>query len=503
MKPRAFPVIVGASQYTQHKGTEEPLDPLSLMEKACLESLEDAGGSGLKELIDCVYVMNLFQWPYRDAPGMLSARLGIYPSKASYLPVGGNTPQLVMNQAARDLALGRCRAVLMTGAEAIYSLRRAMSGDVMLDWPQSEPPERVDGENTSGVNAIEEAYELFFPSFMYPLFETSLRASKGASPGEHQAYMGRSFERLCRIASSNPYAWSRKYMSAFDIATPTRDNRYIGYPYTKCMNANINVDQCAALIITTEDTARACGISRDKWVYPTGGADLNDIWHVTRRPCLHESRAIRTASRLALEQAGLTLDDIDMFDLYSCFPSAFEIARIEVGIGNDDRRDLSVTGGLPFFGGPGNNYSMHAISTVVELIRKDRSLKAMVTANGWYLTKHSVGIYSGMPSKNPWEDRDDSPLQRAIDAEALPEPVMRANGTLLVEAYVIRHDNAGNPVSGTVVGRLEEGARTLAHIDAGMDELLQMEKIELVGKVGEVRHKVSSVRNMVRFNGAW
>ena len=494
------PVIVGIAQFTQHKKTERPLDPLGLMIKASRDALLDAGAAGLKDFIDSVYVMNLFQWSYFDAPGMLSAALGIRPRQALYLPVGGNTPQMIVNKAARDLSSGRCRAVLMTGAEAIYSLRRAMKGDIVLDWPASVPPCRIDGENTNGVDKIEESYDLFLPSIMYPLFETSLRASSGRSPEEHQLSMGKSFERLSRIASKNPFAWSKQALSAQTIATPTPENRYVGYPYTKSMNANVNVDQSAAVIMTTEDFARRLGIPGDKWVYPTGGADLNDIWHVTRRPCLHESPAIRHASRIACEQARITLDDIDVFDLYSCFPSAFEIARREIGIPDGDPRDLSVTGGLPFFGGPGNNYSMHAVVTVADLIRKDRSRQAMVTANGWYLTKHAIGIYAGSPSAQPWNDRDDSSVQRAINAGALPAPVEKASGPLSVEAYVIRHDHAGRPLSGTVIGRLEEGSRTLAVIDADPDELLQMENIELVGKTGDVRHDPGSGRNVARFN---
>lgn len=494
------PVIVGAAQFTQHKKTERPLDPLSLMVKASSDALSDSGVSELKNSIDCVYVMNLFQWSYRDAPGMLSAMLGIKPVQASYLPIGGNTPQMIFNRAARDLAAGRCRAVLMTGAEAIYSLRRAMKGDVVLDWPPSVPPDRIDGENTSGVDKIEEVYDLFFPSLMYPLFETSLRASSGRFPDEHRMYMGKSFERLSRIASKNPFAWSQNALSAEIIATPSPENRYVGYPYTKYMNANVDVDQSAALIMTTEDTARLLGIHRDKWVYPIGGADFNDIWNVTRRPCLHESPAIRHASRIALKQADLTPDDISVFDIYSCFPSAFEIARKEIGIPDDDPRDLSVTGGLPFFGGPGNNYVTHAIAAVVDLIRKDRALKAMVTANGWYLTKHAIGIYAGTPPVHPWNDRDDSLTQRAIDAEALPMPVEKASGSLMVEAYVIRHDSAGNPLQGGVVGRLKNGGRALAIIDAGPDELLIMEKIEWVGKEGEVRYDETVGKNKVRFN---
>ncbi|KAF0155273.1 MAG: acetyl-CoA C-acetyltransferase [Syntrophaceae bacterium] len=494
------PVIIGVAQFTQAKKTERPLDPLGLMVKTSQDALSDAGAARLKDVIDCVYVMNLFQWSYRDAPGQLSARLGLKPRQASYLPVGGNTPQLLVNKAARDLAAGRCKAVLMTGAEAIYSLRRASKGDIVLDWPESVPPDRIDGENTNGVDKIEELYDLFFPSFMYPLFETSLRASSGRTPEEHQMYMGKSFEYLSRIASQNPLAWSRQALSAQVIATPAPDNRYVGYPYTKYMNANVDVDQSAAVIMTTEDSARSLGIPEDKWVYPIGGADFNDIWYVTRRPCLHESPAIRHAARIALEQADLTLGDIDVFDLYSCFPSAFEIARREIGIPKNDRRDLSVTGGLPFFGGPGNNYSMHAIAAVVERIRKDRSRKAMVTANGWYLTKHAIGVYAGSPSGQLWDDRDDSPVQRSINAEALPMPVEKASGSLTVEAYVIQHDKAGKPMKGTVVGRLEDGGRTLAVIDAGPEELLQMEKVELVGKQGDVRYDQATGKNMARFN---
>ena len=494
------PVIVGGSQFTQHKKTKRPLDPLCLMAKTSSDALADSGAPELKDFIDCVYVMNLFQWSYRDAPGMLSGMLGIKPTRASYLPIGGNTPQMTANRAARDLASGRCKAVLIAGAEAIYSLRRAMKGDLVLDWPESVPPDEIAGENKSGVDKIEESYGLFFPSLMYPLFETSLRASSGRSPDEHRMHMGKNFERLSRIASRNPYAWSREALSADIIATLSLNNRYIGYPYTKYMNANVDVDQSAALIMTTEDTARSLGIPGDKWVYPIGGADFNDIWHVTRRPCLHQSPAIRHAARLALQQADLTLDDISVFDIYSCFPSAFEIARKEIGIPDNDPRDLSVTGGLPFFGGPGNNYVTHAIVTVVDLIRKNRACKAMVTANGWYLTKHAIGIYAGMPPVNPWFDRDDSSIQRAIDAQALPMPVEKASGSLTVEAYVIGHDSAGNPLQGTVLGSLQNGGRALAVVDAGPDELLMMEKTEWVGKEGIVRYDEAVGKNTVRFN---
>ena len=493
------PILVGAAQYTQPKNTSSPLDPLGLMAHVCRGAMEDTGAAKLRELIDTLYVVNLFQWTYRDAPGMLCNALGIAPKRSYYTPIGGNTPELLVHKAARALASGESRAVLLTGAEAIYSLRRSLKGDIVLDWTPSEVPERIDGEDLPGVNDLEAAYELYMPSYVYPLFETAIRAVSGRNPEEHRDHMGRLWERLSLVASSNPYAWSRQRLSARDIAGITPDNRYIGYPYTKSMNDNINVDQSAALILTTQEAAEELGISPSKWVYPLGGADFNDIWNFSQRPRLNESPAIKNAARVALDQAELTLDDIDVFDLYSCFPSAVEIARAEIGIAEDDPRDISVTGGLAFFGGAGNNYSMHAIASVVERIRRDRSIKAMVTANGWYITKHSIGIYGGTPPQKPWAISDGSSRQKNSDEEALPEPVEQAQGSLNVEGYVVRHDRNGQPEKGTVLGRLTDGKRALAHIDATPVALAQMEEVELVGRTGEVRFDQGLLRNLVSF----
>ncbi len=179
-----------------------------------------------------------------------------------------------------------------------------------------------------------------------------------------------------------------------------------------------------------------------------------------------------------------------------------EIARRALGIPEDDGRDLSVTGGLAHFGGPGNNYTLHVIASVVERIRRDRRLKAMVTANGWFNSKHAVGVYGAGEPLHPWEDRDDGPIQRAIDAQALPEPVERAEGLLTVEAYMIRHGLDGRPERGTVIGRLADGRRTLADIDAGPQGLLKLEQIELVGRTGTVRFDPAVGRNRVVFSAS-
>ena len=142
---------------------------------------------------------------------------------------------------------------------------------------------------------------------------------------------------------------------------------------------------------------------------------------------------------------------------------------------------------------------MHAIASVVDKIRRDRSIKAMVTANGWYITKHSIGIYGGAPPENPWTASDGTSVQRAIDDEALPEPVEKAEGNLTVEGYVVHHDRSGQAAKGTVLGRLSDGKRALAHIDATPEILVKMEEVELVGRTGKVFFDQDILRNLVRF----
>ena len=175
-----------------------------------------------------------------------------------------------------------------------------------------------------------------------------------------------------------------------------------------------------------------------------------------------------------------------------------EISRQAIGISEDDPRDLTVTGGLAQFGGPGNNYTMHAIASVVARIRRDRRLKAMVTANGWYNSKHAIGIYGADPPDHPWEGREDSALQKAIDAEALPSPVERAEGILTIESYIIRYDQDGQAERATVIGRLRDGRRTLADVKTDKTALRRLEHSELVGKKGEVRHDPTLSRNLVQ-----
>jgi acetyl-CoA C-acetyltransferase len=484
MLRKNIPVIVGAAQITQKKDIDVPLDPLNLIAKTSNNAIQMSGVNDLRNNIDTLYMSTISSWIYDDPPTKLSNLLEISPTQKYSAPISGNVPQLLVNKAAKAISLGEIKAALIVGGEANYSRYRAKKGRITLTWPKP-PPKAVNKARKAIIfylSQLENRYRLTNPTYIYALIETALRAASGKSLEEHLDYIGKHYERFSKIASENPYAWDRKSYTADEITIPNPENRKVCHPYTKHMVANLYVDQAASLVIISEELANEIGINRKFWVYPRGGVDLKNVFYLSQRPKLYDSPAIREGSRLVLNQAGLKLEDIDAFDLYNCFPCMIEIAKKEIGIAEDDSRDLTITGGLSFFGGPFSSYSLHAIVTAVDLIKKNPSMKIMVLANGGYNTAQSIGIYGKEPSIKSWDEIDCEKIQQSINEYSLPEPVEVANGNLTVEAYTIIYDKKSVPDYAVVIGKLASGERTLALILTDSEKLLELEHQELVGK---------------------
>jgi acetyl-CoA C-acetyltransferase len=251
------------------------------------------------------------------------------------------------------------------------------------------------------------------------------------------------------------------------------------------------------VIMTSVGTAQELGIPKEKWVYIWGCADAIDLWYLSERLNYHSSPALALVGRRALEMAGLSIDEIDWFDLYSCFPSAVELARDMLGIAEDDPRPITLAGGLPYFGGPGNNYSLHAICAMVERLRGEPQRKAMVSALGWYFTKHAQGIYSGMPPEREWRRADSPQDQAELDAMPHPTLVEAPRGDGAVEAYTVVFGRAGEPNFAIVFGRLQDGGRFIANTESDAELLRWMTQEEMVGRKAKVRHDAETGRNIV------
>jgi acetyl-CoA C-acetyltransferase len=230
----------------------------------------------------------------------------------------------------------------------------------------------------------------------------------------------------------------------------------IGFPYTKLMNSNNDVDMAAALIMCSAEKAQALGVPRDKWVFPHAGTDCHEHNFVSHRHSFTDTPAIRFGGQRVLQLADTTLDEIQFVDLYSCFPSAVQLGAHSLGLSL--QRQLTITGGLPFAGGPFNNYVMHAIATTMEKVRSQPQEKGFVWANGGYATKHSFGVYGATPPTNGF--KHDSP-QAQVDALPKREvtPTAEAAGPATIEAYSVMHDRSGKPETIRAAVLLANGSR--------------------------------------------
>ncbi|MGD1976278.1 MAG: acetyl-CoA acetyltransferase [Gammaproteobacteria bacterium] len=494
------PILVGVSQMTIRP--DEPTRPKSavdFMADCARLAVEDAGVSGLLEKVDALHVVNIFSRPTPNPPAELSEALGIRPGLMEYTAIGGNSPQWLINRAADNLAGGRTRVSLLTGCEVMYTAAR--SGEGMIDPVSAIAALETGmvGDDRFGSHRIEMDHFADLPVRVYPILENALRAGSGMSLDEHRRVLGRFAEDFSKVAALNPYAWFPTERSAAEAVTVSADNRMISFPYTKYLNAVINVDQAAAVILTTTRVARELAIPEDRWVYLHGGQDAHDIWYVSHRPDLAESPAIKACVEDALDQAGIGVEQVSLFDLYSCFPCMPELARKMIGLSADDPRPITITGGLPYFGGPGSNYSMHAIAEAAVRCREDRDRYVLVTANGWYCTKHSAGIYGGRPPGRSWSrtppDRFQAGLRLPAPLEIDPEPA----GMLVVDGYTVWHDREGQPDIGIVCGKTTDGKRAWAQTPAGdADVLLAMMTEEWVGKAGRIRERDGRI-NRIEF----
>ncbi|MEC8674374.1 MAG: acetyl-CoA acetyltransferase, partial [Pseudomonadota bacterium] len=298
---------------------------------------------------------------------------------------------------------------------------------------------------------------------------------------------GALFARFAAVAAGNPLADRRDGFTAGDIAAVGPDNPYIGFPYTKLMNANAFIDQAAAVILTSVAEARALGIAEERWVYLHGCADAHDHWFLSDRKNFHSSPAMATVARETFAMADMSVADMDFLDLYSCFPSAVEIACAEMGIAEDDPRGLTVTGGLPYFGGPGNNYVTHAIAETMARVRGRPGSRALVTANGNYVTKQSAGIYSTTRPEKPFMPRDPAVYQAEIDADCGPAVAERAAGAARIETYTVMHDRQG-PSYTILFGRLSDGRRFIANTPQDASLLRDMTERDYLDAPGKVTH---------------
>lgn len=468
------PVVVGVGQSTERIGTLDyrGMSSVDLATEAVRAALADTGAdvAAVAQSIEVFAGLRQFEicTPFGAPPlgasdnyvRSVAQRVGADPARAILEPIGGNGPQKLMTEFAGAIAAGDHEVVLILGSENGSTLKTFADRD---DKP--DHGETVGGQLEDRGYGFEQymseytaTHGLTGAPVQYGLLDNARRARLGLDVGEYRRRMAELFAPFSKVAAKNPFSSSPVERSVDEIETVTDENRMICDPYPRLLVARDTVNQGAAALVMSVAAARRLGVPEEKWVYLRGHADQTEQ-DLLDRADLSVSHATKQAVSEALRGAGIGIDDVATFDLYSCFPFPVFAVCDEFGLADDDPRGLTLTGGLPYFGGPGNSYSLHGIAETVAEMRERPGTFGLVGANGGVMSKYSAGVYSTAPAD--WEPDRGKTLQG--DIAGLPKvPVTRtADGLGTIETYSVRYDW---PVTtGVIIGRLAaDGSRFMA-----------------------------------------
>ncbi|MFI4974377.1 MAG: acetyl-CoA acetyltransferase [Caulobacterales bacterium] len=478
------PVLIGVGEASERIDAPDyaAMSPVDLAAAAATAALADAGAEGLAGHIDVIASIRQFEVSGPNARPPFGAsdnfsrsvgrRIGADPARAILEVVGGQGPQHLVNEFAHTIAAGDAKVVLLAGSEAISTVRHLQGRGETRDWTESLGGQLEDrGFGGEGLLTRElPTHGARTAIQLYALLENARRARRGKDRAAYALEMGRLFAPFTKVAATNPHAMSQTTYSAEELATVTGPNRLTSDPFPRRMVSRDHANQGAALLMASVGAARALGVPEDRWVFLHGGADVRERTVMERRD-LSTSPAAIAACRQALDGAGVGLDAVRFFDLYSCFPIAVFNICDGLGLAPDDPRGLTLTGGLPFFGGAGNNYSMHAIASMARALRARPGDVGLVGANGGFLSKYSVGVYSTAP--RDWRPFDSRPLQAEVDGWPAPALDPTYAGDAVIETYTI--DYSGPQPRAVVIARTPAAARLVAMAPA--------EDAEIVGRM--------------------
>jgi len=326
------PVIIGVAQLLQR--VADPADakePIDLMVDAVIHAADDAGNRNILTAVESVRVVRGF-WRYRQPAGYVAESIGSPGAEKVGTCYGGNMVQSTLNASALDILKGDKSLIVLTGAEIGNTQAKARKAGFELPKKETDGKyDRMIGVESPMSGDAEQAREILRPIQIYPMFENALRFNQGESIEEHQVKVSELWSRFSGVAASNPNAWIKDPVTAESIRTASVKNRMVSFPYPKLMNANNAVDMASAIVMCSVEKATQLGIDQDKWVFPWTGTGAHDTYFVSERDNLYSSPAIRIAGTRALELAGLSSNEVDFVDVYSCFPSAVQVAARELG----------------------------------------------------------------------------------------------------------------------------------------------------------------------------
>ncbi len=480
------PVLIGLATL-QQKGSFEELDEaLILMEKVTIEAIEDTGTPAIKKYIDEIQIPKGY-WAYRDPGKWIAERHGFSKAKTSVTKIGVLQQNLI-NSACKKIINGDIRASLIVGGEARFKKIQALKEGLVFEEMELtvNPDQYVKAKEDLYVPEELDALGMMAVGY-YAIIESAMRYKNKRTLKQHEIFLADSYARFSEIAAQNPHAWSQKIFSSEEIQNPSAKNQRIAYPYNKLHNSSWNVNQASALILTSDEIANKLSIPSSQRVYPLISSETNHMIGVIQRPNLTHSVGLELAASFLLETAARNKISPSLYELYSCFPAAVQLFAESLNV--PENIDKTITGGMPFAGGPLNNYMLHATVQMLIKIREHSNEIGLITGVSGMMTKQALAIWGKEPMMD-FESRDVT-----AEAEKLEIPVPMSNlkqGNAKIIGCTTLYEKI-NPIKAIFYAEDSQGHRlVLTSIDNKL--ITKVEEEECVGKkISFLNKEVSSL----------
>jgi acetyl-CoA C-acetyltransferase len=458
------PVIVGIG--SEQETSEDPTqcaEPWQLMVRAVRRAATDAGSEALLAQIESISVPQ-GMWEYRNPGRLIAGALGC-PSARSILSDLGVLQLSLLSDLCRAIAAGEQHVGVITGGEAKFrQLRGAITGQMNADTaqpPDTPPPDIHHTSSDPWASDLETRAGLAGPVELFAIIESALRYAEGLDVDRHRDRIARLYSSFSEVAAGNPQAWRRERLSAEAIRDPSPRNAMLAFPYTKRHSSQWNVNQAVAILVCSAERAAQLGLARDRWIFPIAAAQSKHVVPLAQQQRLHTHPGTVLSGERALALAGISARDVDAAELYSCFPAAIRSFALDLEL--PPGCPWTVTGAMPFAGGPYNSFSLAGVARMVEVLRPSDGKGAarrigLVSNLSGIFGKQACALFSNLPNPDGYRYED---VTAAVAARDLPLPLDGDySGPATIVGYTVVF-SGGQPTHAIAICDTPAGRRTV------------------------------------------
>ena len=364
------PVIIGVGEASRKTVPGDWPSPRELAGAAIKQALADTGqAEAISAAIDTIAAIRTFEdsgvsmgtGSPDNVAEAFGAAGGISAPRLIYADVGGQSPQAMVNELAGEIRRGETQVAIIVAAEANGTAKRARKAGVELDWklPSDAP---FDNRLSSFpiLSRTEIRHGIISMPLAYSLLENARRLDLRISREDYLVRMAELGAAMSVKSLTREHAQFANHFTASDLVREVDGNYALTDIYRKWHVAQDAVDLSGAIILTSAGKAREMGVADDRMVYLAGAAETKEQPY-SERADLVNPLALDYALHAALDQAGFAPTDMGPVDIYSCFPVAVFAAVDTLGDPARSLGDYTLTGGLNFFGGPGNGYAVYSM----------------------------------------------------------------------------------------------------------------------------------------------